>query len=132
MSSCLLFAQSNDSVDVKAMVKKQILLAQQKTQNAKKMVPTKSAIVTQPKIKNQIADDGISTATIVKILVLLIASLVAAGIILKRRYKLRKIENRIKLKQNVKQLREEQLVKKIDPRLTDDSKKTLSEFELFK
>ena len=115
-STCL-FAQANDSIDVSALVKKQILLAQQKEKNNTKVVPVKSTIVSKPEFQNDIENSGMSTASIIKIIILLCAILIASAVIGKRRYKMRKIENRIKLKQNVKQLREEQLVKNIDPRL---------------
>ncbi|MBU1097643.1 MAG: hypothetical protein KKB34_14265 [Bacteroidetes bacterium] len=52
-----------------------------------------------------------------KMFVLFIVASVAAGFVIKRRLKIKKISDRIKLKENVKAMREEQLVKTMDPRL---------------
>ncbi len=116
ITSCLL-AQVKDSVDVKALVKQQIVEAQQKEKTKRNtFAVVKKAEVKTQNVENN-SDDGIAVSTILKVLVLLVASLAASAVIIKRRLKLRKIENRIKLKENVKQLREEQLVRNIDPRL---------------
>lgn len=108
-------AQTSDSVDIKAMVKQQILAAQEKEKNKSNVITTSEMISVNPVITKQNIK-GDSTVYI-KFGVLLLASLIAAGFVIKRRMKVKKIENRLNLKKNIKAIREEQLVKEIDPRL---------------
>ncbi|MBN1301124.1 MAG: hypothetical protein JW995_07890 [Melioribacteraceae bacterium] len=110
-------ASQSDSVDVKAIVKQQIMEAQQKqtiseTSKSHRLVKKSSPVVVEASSESENF-----SFPFLQFIILGSASLIAAGVVLKRRLKMKKIADRIKLKQNVKALREERLVKEIDPRL---------------
>ncbi len=111
----LLGQTKNDSIDIKAIVKQQILAAKerQNQQILLKPEPYKAEQVSMiPATKADFTDP-----LYIKIGVLALASFIAVGFVLKRRMKMRKIENRMNLRKNIKAIREEQLVKEMDPRL---------------
>ena len=108
-------AQSNDTVNIRALVKQQILAAQEKSK--KQSIKLQQQSVTPVEQQNLAETNTGFPALFWKLGILIAASLVAVGFVIKRRLKFKKIEGRLKLKKNIKAIREEQLVKEIDPRL---------------
>jgi len=118
--------QVDSSNIVKELVRQQIMMAKEKQNRLiaeNSVVPntikpeTEAISDSKPEISASISSVGI------KLGIILFASLVAFGIIVVRRRKIRMLNKRNELKANIKKIRNEQLVVSIDPRLKAIRKK---------
>ena len=116
ISPIKVYAQNGNGVDIRVMVKEQIVEAQRKQLPVKQVSKIEKPVIVQSStnLLNIIFTTDIDRMLIIKIAIMLLAAILSLFIILYRRRRLKRKEEAKKFKQNIKLIREENVFSSLD------------------
>jgi len=116
VSPLKIYAQNGDTVDIRAMVREQIVEAQRKQLPIKQISNIEKPVIVQSStnLLNLIFTTDIDPMLIIKIAILLLTAILSLFLILYRRRILKRKEEAKRFKQNIKLMREENVFSSLD------------------